>query len=678
MKKSTIFYSVAILTTWLVRTSIPTMDVIALEENSETQLIDRLVQSDSQHTLNIYTSSFDCLSVHNIKGNNPEEKINVAVSIPDSTFNKEASDIIFEIGNTNTHESGMSLMLGSGDKQYCFDAGDANSAAENKQDEIEDTSYYVYPTLQDAIGNTNGVLTYGGYSSIFIPDNSHQFVKISTSKFYDVSSTLTKISKLKLKGTTKLIFAFDTIHNALTKINIGEVGQIVDGVYSKVVGGNQYKLSDNSDSSLGASYILNSVENNIRLEVLKANEVKLKRLYTEAEGFNWADFYTEIKSDTSYADISAYNGISYYVDNTLMTDKEVFFNKFVREWVLASGGTREEWYLDAGYAKFFPEDGSEPFEQFANIVPAGFKGTIVVPFSNYGIPSWYANVDNGELDLGCVYKYLGFTCDNSRGEIDFIMKDVKLVKDAPDYRRFEQIPFWQGDVKVVLPMDYNGNSDLSGDFANPFALAANCDINCIDNTADTLGVSGKCMEITVKDTKNVVNYDVMTALEHLPSGEQGIIEGAKGYTMWLKNPNDTRLVFNFGIDLRIYEDDGVNYDVQRWQVGNHSRYYLFNTLTKEEALVSGYYNGIVIPGHFEGWVRVPFTELTNPAWEDISAPFDEHGIVNYMVFNYSSLDFEDLSFIVDSIGYYYKDVELTTLFNKPQNSFENAMKEAMN
>ena len=394
MKKSTIFDSVAILTTWLAHSSVPAMDVIALEENSEPQVISRLVQSDSQHSLNIYTSTFDCLSIHNIEGNNPEEKVNVAVSIPDSTFSKEASDIIFEIGNTNSHESGLSLMLGSGDKQYCFDAGDANSANDNKQEGKEDAAYYVYPTLEDAISDTNGVLTYGGYSSIFIPDNSHQFVKISTSKFYDTSSTLTKISKLKLKGSTKLLFAFDTVHNPLTKINIGEVGQIVDGTYSKVVGGNQYKLSDNTDTSLGAAYVSSSVANNIRLEVLKANEVKLKRLYTEAEGYNWADFYAEIESNTSYADVSAYNGISYYVDNTLVSDQEVFFNKFVREWVLATGGTREEWYLDAGFAKFYPEDGSEPFEQFANVVPAGFKGTVVVPFTDYSIPSWYANVDN--------------------------------------------------------------------------------------------------------------------------------------------------------------------------------------------------------------------------------------------------------------------------------------------
>ena len=186
------------------------------------------------------------------------------------------------------------------------------------------------------------------------------------------------------------------------------------------------------------------------------------------------------------------------------------------------------------------------------------------------------------------------------------------------------------------------------------------------------------MKFTVLDTKNIANYDVMTALEHIPTGEQQNIQGARGYTIWLKNPNDTRLVCNFGIDLRIYDEDGESYDVQRWQVGNHSRYYLFNTLTKEEALISGYYNGIVIPGHFEGWVRVPFCELQNPAWEDISAPFDYDAIVNYMVFNFSSLDFEDYSFYIDSIGYYYKEVELTTLFNKPTNSFENAMKEAMN
>ena len=72
MKKSTIFYSVAILATWLVKSSLPAMDVVAVEQSNEVELVDRLVQSTSPHTLNIYTSTFDCLSIHNTFENDIE------------------------------------------------------------------------------------------------------------------------------------------------------------------------------------------------------------------------------------------------------------------------------------------------------------------------------------------------------------------------------------------------------------------------------------------------------------------------------------------------------------------------------------------------------------------------------------------------------------------------------
>ncbi len=178
------------------------------------------------------------------------------------------------------------------------------------------------------------------------------------------------------------------------------------------------------------------------------------------------------------------------------------------------------------------------------------------------------------------------------------------------------------------------------------------------------------MKVKVLDKKNVEGADNSTALERLLNADEGNVKNAKGLSFFVKNTSTKRLFFRYGFDLAIPTEKGL--DSQRFEQNANSVYQMFNTLTKSEYLQSGYH-GIMIPKNFEGYVRIPFTQCVNPSWEDIGAAFNDDHKINYMVINFSSEDFEGCSFIIDAIGYYYTDVALTTTFNKPTNSFTNAM-----
>lgn len=98
-------------------------------------------------------------------------------------------------------------------------------------------------------------------------------------------------------------------------------------------------------------------------------------------------------------DISAYNGISYYIDNsqsTLPTDLQLK----IRE-----KNDGEQWYSDNQKATLFYEDSETATGDYVvlekgNEIPAGKKGTVVIPFSSF-YRMWEPNINN-KFDLNSI------------------------------------------------------------------------------------------------------------------------------------------------------------------------------------------------------------------------------------------------------------------------------------
>lgn len=98
-------------------------------------------------------------------------------------------------------------------------------------------------------------------------------------------------------------------------------------------------------------------------------------------------------------DISAYNGISYYIDNSqsaLPTDLQLK----IRE-----KDNGEQWYSDNQKATLFYEDSETASGDYVvlekgNEIPAGKKGTVVIPFSSF-YRMWEPNINN-KFDLNSI------------------------------------------------------------------------------------------------------------------------------------------------------------------------------------------------------------------------------------------------------------------------------------
>ncbi len=133
---------------------------------------------------------------------------------------------------------------------------------------------------------------------------------------------------------------------------------------------------------------------------------------------------------------SRYNGISFYID--LSSNSEpVFFNKYLTEDTL-DGWNDTNFYSNFGAAMYYPDEGTPEYEKYGaeysgniNTVPAGFKGTVVVPFASFGNNGGVAK--DHKLDLSNLRQGVGLTFDRGVGGGSFTLKDFKLVSDAKVY-----------------------------------------------------------------------------------------------------------------------------------------------------------------------------------------------------------------------------------------------------
>ena len=449
------------------------------------------------------------------------------------------------------------------------------------------------------------------------------------------------------------VMQFTFYYSQQNKANIGDVYIDSGNDYVKVY--DAAAVSENNGYSLAyGGGDAGTLKANSRVGKIRKDEVKL---YDNTVS-QWQQLYAVIPSD-----ISAYNGVSYYVDNSVGED-ELFFNKCLRE----AGG--EHWYVDgtAMYAVYIPEEG-ESYIGNANIVPAGYKGTIVVPFSDFTTRAAEGTAQNNVQDFGAMFARLEFAFDTANNDYpsdNFFIRNVKLVSDARQFWRTVQEVSDVGDVKIVNPFEYKDDFDLSMDWNIQWSLSATAEISVVENPSENaVGVSGKAMKISCGSKTDVPDANQDVCVQWSLNAGQSDANGAKGITYWIKNTSYSQIGF------RVEFDSLVDGEAQRWASRANCRYMLFNTKTGTETVCMGK-SGVYVPKDFEGYVRIDFSQFDRPNWVTVGGDFSDANPIGTTYIINSTYHQGD-SFLFDSFGWYYSDVDVTTTFHTPENSFTAAM-----
>ena len=140
----------------------------------------------------------------------------------------------------------------------------------------------------------------------------------------------------------------------------------------------------------------------------------------------------------------------------------------------------------------------------------------------------------------------------------------------------------------------------------------------------------------------------------------GSIGTALGFSVYVENPNDFMVHFSF--EFAQFQNDG---SYERWGV-NHAggRVYAYNTDTGKEFTLSATY-GIFLPANFRGYLRIPFSEFSNPTWN-----YEGDGVFDpacELVGVFLSCEIKrnsGVSLIFDDIGLFHKSFTVASVFKQ--------------
>ena len=143
----------------------------------------------------------------------------------------------------------------------------------------------------------------------------------------------------------------------------------------------------------------------------------------------------------------------------------------------------------------------------------------------------------------------------------------------------------------------------------------------------------------------------------------------KGISLYVKNTSDQ--VASFNVEFGQTQANGM---YERWGLNTlDARVYAYDVVNdKEITLVASY--GVYLPAQFEGYIRIPLSEFSNPEWNlegdgEFAYDADLLGIYLTTLMPNNS----GVTFIIDELGFYYLDFTVDSIFN---DSF--TMKDALN
>lgn len=149
---------------------------------------------------------------------------------------------------------------------------------------------------------------------------------------------------------------------------------------------------------------------------------------------------------------------------------------------------------------------------------------------------------------------------------------------------------------------------------------------------------------------------------------------ALGVTFWVKNLSSVPVVIAFEIDeFDPYQNVSVDGRGERWSLKNGGRIMLYDTVESKQYLVQSS-PFFAIPAGFEGWVRIPFSSFGKALWCTWgNSTFDRERIAQVTI-ACNTIQNMGLSFAMDSIGLYYNNTVIKSMFIDNGNSIWDNMR----
>lgn len=590
--------------------------------------LENIVDNRDAHGYAVTTCSFDSINISVLKDKFSPIDGTFAVSYPTNGLDASGAEYL-------AIEYENSTMVANGEQGFQVrlwtDAGECVNQSSG--------TYYLADT-RDGQGTPTGLL----YANFFQPPAYSGWIKIPVELF--PTADFSDIGAIDI--------SIDVNNQPYCKVNFGRIGFLTADGYIPVVDPKTVSVTRNNTPKAGAVCVTDVAS--VRVTQVAAGEV----FYDRSIPFKDQSVSMGL---TIPSDISEYVGIRFYVDTTY-EDKALYLEKFFIE-----KNWQETWYNNNPnyYALYYPEDATQSEHANAFVIPAGFKGHIAIPFSTF-FSGWGSNV-NGYLDLVDVIPLFYFVLrQGDANPSRFRLTDFAFVKAN------KQTAYTTGDVKVFMPFEYETTEQLRMCWDARYMPHARASVRSVFVPSSVQGVRGKAMEFTCGGFNyqaSASDSSFMTALDWSPTDKQAVAIGdAKGFTFWVKNTSRTSIAFGIGFDLKMQRNGALT---QRWETSENARYLLIDTKTGTEHLTPSK-SGIYIPAGFEGWVRIGFEQFALSPWATVMAPFDPDNELSYMVINMFAPLYEGDSFILDSLGYYYSDIDVTTPFHTPENSFAAAMR----
>lgn len=253
-------------------------------------------------------------------------------------------------------------------------------------------------------------------------------------------------------------------------------------------------------------------------------------------------------------------------------------------------------------------------------------------------------------------------------------------------KKVESNPRWIGDVRVIEDFDLNQdivkyNRDLAiKEYYKTYAkMGQNSEFSFIEEEGYLFG-----SKFNYRLNSQAEDYDstrnVYASIHFNLAGQTQNWNGAKGLTIWVKNPQNYPV--SFAIEVFQYNTD--TYKLEQYNLNNASysykTIYAYNTVTNEEFSYQTQ-TYMRIPGKFEGWLRIPFSQYEAPQWT-LSSTYGNQGILNIEKYPIKKLSLSRLfsvnqstTLIVDNIGVYYNDFTVGNLFDESKLSIRQCLSE---
>lgn len=240
-----------------------------------------------------------------------------------------------------------------------------------------------------------------------------------------------------------------------------------------------------------------------------------------------------------------------------------------------------------------------------------------------------------------------------------------------------------GDVKIIESFDYdvddeslNKDGSIENYYMHFYRMGQKSEINTYSLTQDNTALSFKLNPIAVDyDPSRNPYASVHFNFNKLDARDW---QGAKGVTVWVKNPQNYAV--SFGIEIFQYNSD-TNI-LEQYNLSNsnyeYKTIYAYDTILDEEFSYQTQ-TYIRVPAKFEGWLRIPLSQYEAPAWS-LAPEYNNKGILNVNKYEIHKISLtrlfsanQNTVIIIDNIGIYYNDFSVSTIFDKSTPSIKDCI-----